>query len=251
MLILLHKNAATTPATRRAIQQASGTDAELAAQFGVGRLTIRKWRKRGTTEDGSHTPHRLQITLNAGQEEVVVYLRTQLRLSLDDLLAAVREFIEPAMSRSALDRLLRRRGINRLPEPEVTPTQVKSFKAYEPGYVHMDVKYLPQMQDETTRRYVVVAIDRAHALGVHRHQEPQDGGQCTGVSQRAEQGCTVQDHHAAQRQRPRVHRPSFWPAREGRQRRGRVRRPVRSAGNRAPADPAQASSDQRHGRALQ
>jgi transposase InsO family protein len=161
MLIHLHKNATTTPATRRAIQQASGTDAELAAQFGVGRLTIRKWRKRGTTEDGSHTPHRLQTTLNAGQEEIVVYLRTQLRLSLDDLLAAVREFIEPAMSRSALDRLLRRRGINRLPEPEVTPTQVKSFKAYEPGYVHMDVKYLPQMQDETTRRYVFVAIDRA------------------------------------------------------------------------------------------
>lgn len=50
-----------------------------------------------------------------------------LRLSLDDLLAVVREFIEPAMSRSALDRLLRRRGVNRLPEPEVEKTQVKSL----------------------------------------------------------------------------------------------------------------------------
>ncbi len=56
-------------------------------------------------------------------------MRTHLRLSLDDLLAVVREFIEPAMSRSALDRLLRRRGVNLLPEPEVTATQVKSFKA--------------------------------------------------------------------------------------------------------------------------
>lgn len=65
------------------------------------------------------------------------------------------------MSRSALDRLLRRRGVNRLPEPEVERTQVKSFKAYEPGYVHVDVKYLPQMEDETERRYVFVAIDRA------------------------------------------------------------------------------------------
>ena len=82
-------------------------------------------------------------------------------MSLDDLLAVVREFIEPAMSRSALDRLLRRRGVNRLPEPEVEKTHVKSFKAYEPGYVHMDVKYLPQMEDETERRYVFVAIDRA------------------------------------------------------------------------------------------
>ncbi len=37
----------------------------------------------------------------------------------------------------------------------------KAFKSYEPGYVHMDVKYLPQMQDESSRRYLFVAIDRA------------------------------------------------------------------------------------------
>ncbi|MBQ0930621.1 hypothetical protein KAK07_23715 [Ideonella sp. 4Y16] len=122
MLISLHKNATTTPATRLAIQQAQGTEAELVQRFGVGKFTIRKWRKRTTVEDGSHTPHRLQTTLNVGQEEIVVYLRTHLRLSLDDLLAVVREFIEPAMSRSALDRLLRRRGVNRLPEPEVQNT---------------------------------------------------------------------------------------------------------------------------------
>ena len=35
------------------------------------------------------------------------------------------------------------------------------FKLYEPGYLHMDVKYLPQMQDEKARRYLFVAIDRA------------------------------------------------------------------------------------------
>lgn len=29
-----------------------------------------------------------------------------------------------------------------------------------PGYIHMDVKYLPQMQHETKRRYLFVAIDR-------------------------------------------------------------------------------------------
>ncbi|MDO9053269.1 MAG: DDE-type integrase/transposase/recombinase, partial [Gallionella sp.] len=34
-------------------------------------------------------------------------------------------------------------------------------KAYEPGFLHVDVKYLPQMADETTRRYLCVAIDRA------------------------------------------------------------------------------------------
>ncbi|NDY94102.1 IS481 family transposase, partial [Ideonella livida] len=161
MLIKLHKNATTTPATREAIQKATGSDYEVARQFGVSRDTVRKWRKRDTVQDGSHTAHRLQTTLNAGQEELVIYLRTQLLLPLDDLLAVIREFIEPDMSRSALDRLLRRRGHSRLPVPQKPEGQVKPFKAYEPGYVHMDVKYLPQMADEQARRYVFVAIDRA------------------------------------------------------------------------------------------
>lgn len=161
MLISLHKNATTTPATRLAIQQATGSDYALAEQFNVGRDTIRKWRKRDGVHDASHTPHRLQTTLNQGQEELVVYLRSQLRLALDDLLAVIHEFIEPSMSRSALARLLRRRGVSSLPEPLVPTRESQPFKAYEPGYVHIDVKYLPQMQDERERRYVFVAIDRA------------------------------------------------------------------------------------------
>ena len=84
MLIALHKNATTTPATRAAIQAATGSDYALTAQFGLSRDTIRKWRSRQGVHDASHTPHRLQTTLNAGQEELVVYLRQQLRLPLDD-----------------------------------------------------------------------------------------------------------------------------------------------------------------------
>ena len=38
---------------------------------------------------------------------------------------------------------------------------VKTFKDYEPGFLHMDIKYLPQMPDEKERRYLFVAIDRA------------------------------------------------------------------------------------------
>ena len=34
------------------------------------------------------------------------------------------------------------------------------FKAYEPGYIHIDWKYLPQMANETSRGYLFVAIDR-------------------------------------------------------------------------------------------
>ena len=37
----------------------------------------------------------------------------------------------------------------------------KSFKDDVPGFVHIDIKYLPQMPDEASRRYLFVAIDRA------------------------------------------------------------------------------------------
>ena len=91
----------------------------------------------------------------------MVELRKTLRLSLDDLLSVVREFIHADMSRSALDRLLRRREVSRLPVDAPPAHATQAFKAYEPGYVHIDVKYLPQMPDETQRRYLFVAIDRA------------------------------------------------------------------------------------------
>ena len=84
-------------------------------------------------------------------------------LPLDDLLAVVREFITPNVSRSGLDRCLRRHGVGSLKamQPKAEKPGHKPFKSYEPGFVHLDVKYLPQMPDENKRRYLFVAIDRA------------------------------------------------------------------------------------------
>ena len=59
----------------------------------------------------------------------------------------------------------RRHGLSNLntliPVAEEQITPKKSFKAYEPGFVHVDVKYLPQMPDGTSRKYLFAAIDRA------------------------------------------------------------------------------------------
>jgi transposase InsO family protein len=83
---------------------------------------------------------------------------------LDDLLAVTREILNPAVSRSGLDRCLRRHGVSNLNlkalQPKATRPTVKAFKAYEPGFVHIDVKYLPAIDGEP-RRYLFVAIDRA------------------------------------------------------------------------------------------
>lgn len=95
----------------------------------------------------------------------MVELRRMLLLPLDDLLALTREFINPAVSRSGLNRYLVRQGVATLASlvPVVAGEEKprKTFKDYEPGFVHMDIKYPPQMANETHRRYLFVAIDRA------------------------------------------------------------------------------------------
>lgn len=103
------------------------------------------------------------------QEAIEVELRRSTLLPLDDLGAVVREFINPDVSRSGLDRCLRCHGVANLRQLQAQaladagegPPAVKTFKDYEPGFVHMTIKYLPQMPDESCRRYLFVAIDRA------------------------------------------------------------------------------------------
>ena len=163
MLISLHKQAATTPKIRAAIQASTEPAWMVAERYGISEQTVWKWRKRDSVQDRSHTPHRLQTRLTPAQEAVAVCLRRTLLLPLDDLLAVVREFLNPHVSRSGLDRCLRRHGVGNLRDlkPTVPRPAHKPFKAYEPGYLHIDVKYLPQMADEDRRRYLFVAIDRA------------------------------------------------------------------------------------------
>lgn len=95
----------------------------------------------------------------------MVALRQTLLLPLDALLAVTREFIHPAVSRSGLDRCLRRHGVSNLsaliPQPDGDVKPLKTFKEYEPGFVHLDIKDLPQMPDETAHQDLFVAIDRA------------------------------------------------------------------------------------------
>ncbi len=114
MLIKLHRQATTTPKVRAAIQASDEPAWVLADRHGTTKQTVWKWRKRDTVEDRSHTPHRLQTTLTPAQEVVAVALRKALLISLDDLLAVVREFLKSHVSRSGLDRCLRRPGVGNL-----------------------------------------------------------------------------------------------------------------------------------------
>ncbi len=163
MMIRLHSLATTTPKTRAAIQASDEPAWVLAERYGTTEQTVLKWRGRDSVHDRSHTPHRLQTVMTPAQEAVAVELRKTLLVPLDDLLSVVREFLNPAVSRSGLDRCLRRHGVGSLRALKAKQPKPKhgTFKTYEPGYIHIDVKYLPQMADEKKRRYLFVAIDRA------------------------------------------------------------------------------------------
>jgi transposase-like protein len=165
MQIQLHKNATTTPNVRERIQQSNEPISLLARRFSIQENTVRKWKNRKTTEDESCCPHTLQTTLTPAQESIVVELRRFLLLALDDLLPRVRQYINPAASRSGLHRTFVRHGVSRLtdliPQEEGAKVPVKTFKEYKPGYLHVDIKYLPRMPDEAQHQYLYVAIDRA------------------------------------------------------------------------------------------
>ena len=106
MLISLHKNATTTPAVRLALQQSSSTDSELAARYGIGVDTVRKWRQRTTTSDAPMGPKVPKSTvLPPAKEAIVVAFLQKTLLPLDDVLGCLRDTISN-LSRSALHRCL-------------------------------------------------------------------------------------------------------------------------------------------------
>lgn len=162
---MLHPNATTTIKTREYIQKNSHKKVSvLAKELGVSETTIRRWKNRKTVQDYSSRPHHVHCSFTKEQEAVIVELRTILLLSLDDLLAIVKEFIHPKASRSSLMRLLKRNHLSRLNQlisHEKEQKKKKTFKDYLPGYIHIDIKYLPKLSDEKRRKYLYVAIDRA------------------------------------------------------------------------------------------
>ena len=161
----VHPQARTTPRTRTEIRCSTESTTCLAERYNITRATARKWQTRDDAADRSHRAHDMGTTLSAGQEAIVLHIRKLCLLPLDDLLNITQRFINAKASRSGVSRLLRREGMAKLSSLQpMEPGQdkpKKSFKDYVPGFVHIDIKYLPQMPDEASRRYLFVAIDRA------------------------------------------------------------------------------------------
>ena len=132
MRIYFFKQATTARKVRVAIQASDAPSSALAERFGTTVQRVQKRKHRDGLYDLSHTQHRLQNTLAEAQETVVVALRQTRLVSLDDLLAVVREFLNPKVTGSGLDRCLRRNGVVHLRNLKVNAPKPK-HKPFEPG----------------------------------------------------------------------------------------------------------------------
>jgi len=170
MDLSLHANATTTPKTRAYIQRSQASVAVLSAELGVSETTIRRWRRRTTVADRSHTPKQLTTSLSPLEEGLVCELRCKLQLPLDDITEVMRRCVNAKLSRSAIHRCLVRHDLNRRSKPDKPAVGV--FEQARVGFIHVDLKHLPALQKR--KSYAFVAIDRATRyvyLEIHPNRE--------------------------------------------------------------------------------
>ncbi|MDF1881621.1 transposase [Sulfurimonas sp. MAG313] len=154
-----HCNARTNQHVRSIIQESNGTNVELASRYSVNTKTIAKHKNRDFTEDKSSRPNTIHYALSPMEKEIIRAVRVLTWMDLDDLTDAIIENI-PHANRSNVYRTLKAFNINTVPQEE--KAKAKKFKEYEPGYLHIDVTYLPKFEKQ--KYYLFVAIDRATRL---------------------------------------------------------------------------------------
>ena len=152
-MLHIHPNARTTPATRAEIARSVEPSGTVAKRYGISAETVRKWRKRGASDclDRSARPHQLPWKASGEERAIVCALRRATNFPLDDL--------------TFVWRILQAEGLNRRPKL-ISDRSVKgqgTFRDYDLGFVHIDVKHLPKLQTsdrDRRKRYLFVAIDR-------------------------------------------------------------------------------------------
>jgi transposase-like protein len=154
---IYHSNATTNIHIRQQIQSNSNCSVkDLAQKHNISTQTVSKWKHRASLEDASCAPLNISYALSQTERSLIVALRKSTWLPLDEIYEMLLEQ-NPNISRSSVYRCFVREYINKVPEEK--REKAKKFKAYSPGFLHMDVTYLPKFKGE--KSYLYVAIDRA------------------------------------------------------------------------------------------
>lgn len=151
-----HSNAVTNLHIRSQINESSLTNLELANRFNISEATVSKWKNRETLTDKSSRPNNIKYSTSPINRALCSCLRKSTWLPLDEIWEVMMD-LDPSVTRSSVYRLFCREGLNRVPQKE--REKANKFKEYEPGYLHIDVTYLPKFEGK--KQYLFVAIDRA------------------------------------------------------------------------------------------
>ncbi len=159
MCQVYHSNASTNRHVREIIQKSDLANVELANMYSINVQTVSKWRNRDYQEDKSSKPNTIHYALSDLDKELIRVVRTLTWMELDDLVNCVSQNI-PKANRSNVYRTIRALKISQVPQEQ--KEQAKKFKEYKPGFLHIDVTYLPKLDGQ--KYYLFVAIDRATRL---------------------------------------------------------------------------------------
>ena len=151
-----HSNAVTNIHLRSEISKSNLSTKALSSKYDVSEKTVKKWKNRTFLADRSSRPHSIKYALSELDMLIAIKLRAITWWALDEITEAIHP-CEPEKIRSAVYRTFVREGINQVPKKE--KEKAKKFKEYDPGYLHIDVTYLPKING--VKYYLFVAIDRA------------------------------------------------------------------------------------------
>lgn len=150
-----HSNATTNINIRNQIQNNKSTNQKLASQFGVSSQTISKWKNRDFNTDKSSRPLSIQYALSDIEKALTISIRKASWMPLDELWETLL-LQNRNIARSTVYRTLVKENLNCVPQEQ--REKAKKFKEYEPGFIHIDVTYLPKF--DGVKYYLFVAIDR-------------------------------------------------------------------------------------------
>lgn len=198
----LHRNARTTPLSRRQIVERvlthQWTYRQAAAGSGVSGRTVAKWVRRFRAaglvglEDASSRPHRMPAITAAAVVRRIRRLRERHGLPAWAISHAL------GVPRSTVSAWLRRLGLNRHPTVPTAPVQRYEWPTAG-DLLHLDIKPLGRFRQPGHRvhgnrrvtsprvgwEYVHVAVDDCSRLAYVEVCAAQDGAACAGFLQRA------------------------------------------------------------------
>ena len=136
-----HSNAVTNLHIRKEIRNSNFTNLELAKKYHTSAATISKWKNRKELTDNSSAPSNVNYALSKIEQSLITSIRKTTWLPLDEIWEMMLEQ-NTTITRSSVYRTFCRNDLNKVPQEK--RDKAKKFKEYEPGYLHIDVTYLPK-----------------------------------------------------------------------------------------------------------